>query len=278
MTTHDSRPILVLSATGKTGRRVDQRLTEHGIPVRAGSRSAEPPFDWDDAATWPAALGGVRAVYIAYQPDLAVPGAVDTVGAFARLAADSGVERLVLLAGRGEPEAEEAERTVLDAGVDTTIVRASWFAQNFSENFLLEPILAGEVALPVDGIGEPFVDADDIADVAAAALVEDGHAGRTYDLTGPRLLTFPDAVPEIARATGRDIRFTSITIEEFTASLDADGLAPDAVQLIRYLFGELLDGRNAYLGAGVREALDRTPRDFTDYAAATAASGVWSTA
>ncbi len=177
MTPHDSRPILVLGATGRTGRRVDRRLTEHGIPVRAGSRNAEPPFDWDEAATWPAVLSGVRRVYIAYQPDLAVPGAVETVGAFSRLAADAAVERLVLLAGRGEPEAEDAEHAVLDAGVDTTIIRASWFAQNFSENFLLDPILAGEVALPVDGIGEAFVDADDIADGLQGAL---GRAPRDF--------------------------------------------------------------------------------------------------
>lgn len=277
MTPHDSRPTLVLGATGKTGRRVARRLTEHDIPVRAGSRTAEPPFDWDEAATWPAALSGVRGVYIAYQPDLAVPGAVETVGAFSQLAADAAVEQLVLLAGRGEPEAEDAERAVLDAGVDTTIIRASWFAQNFSENFLLDPILASEVALPVNRIGEAFVDADDIADVATAALVEDGHNGRIYDVTGPRLLTFPDAVAEIARASGREIRFTTITLDEFTAALAAAGLPPDAVQLVGYLFGEVLDGRNAYLGDGLQEALGRAPRDFTDYTVKAAASGVWST-
>jgi uncharacterized protein YbjT (DUF2867 family) len=275
VTTRDSGPILVLGATGKTGRRVAERLVKRSIPVRPGSRGAEPAFDWDQPATWPAALNGVRAVYIADQPDLAVPGAVETVGAFARLAADSGASRLVLLAGRGEPEAEDAERAVQAAGVDTTIVRASWFAQNFSESFLLDSILAGDVALPVDGIGEPFIDADDIADVATAALVDDGHSGRVYDVTGPRLLTFPDAVAEIAQASGRQVRFTTITLEEFTAALLATGLPRDAVELVRYLFGEVLDGRNAHLGNGAQQALHRAPRDFTGYTAKAAANGVW---
>jgi uncharacterized protein YbjT (DUF2867 family) len=269
-------PILVLGATGKTGRRVAERLAARGVPVRKGSRNAQPAFDWDKPATWPAALSGTRAVYIAYQPDVAVPGAVATIGAFARLAAQEGAERLVLLSGRGEPEAEQAEQAVQAAGAAWTIIRSSWFAQNFSEGFLLDPILAGDVALPSDTIGEPFVDVDDIADVATAALLGDGHFGRVYDVTGPRLLTFPEAVAEIAQASGRSIRFTTITIEEFAAALAAQALPPDAISIIRYLFSEVLDGRNARLGDGVQQALGRAPGDFTDYARAAAASGAWS--
>jgi uncharacterized protein YbjT (DUF2867 family) len=277
MTAHASQPILVLGATGKTGGRVAQRLAERGVPVRAGSRAAEPPFDWDNCATWPAALRGARAVYLSYQPDLAVPGAVEIIGAFAQLAADAGLERLVLLSGRGEAEAEHTERAVLAAGVPATIVRSSWFAQNFSEGFLLDSILDGHVALPVDGIGEPFIDVDDIAEIATAALVEDGHTGQLYDVTGPHLLSFPDAVEEIAHASGREIQFTSITLDEFAAELTASGLPADAVHVIRYLFGEVLDGRNAHLGSGVEQALGRTARDFSAYATTAAATGVWST-
>ncbi|MGH2821844.1 MAG: SDR family oxidoreductase, partial [Thermoleophilaceae bacterium] len=146
---------LVLGGTGKTGRRVAERLEARGVPVRVGSRSAEPPFDWEDRDTWAAALDGGGSVYISYYPDLAIPGAPDAVGSFAELAVERGVRRLVLLSGRGEEEAQRAERAVRDTGADWTIVRCSWFSQNFSESFLLESVLAGEVALPVDGVPEP---------------------------------------------------------------------------------------------------------------------------
>jgi len=271
----ETKTTLVLGGTGKTGRRVVERLTARGIPVRGGSRSGEPPFDWEDRITWAPALRDVESVYVSYFPDLAVPGAVATVRSFAELAVESGIRRLVLLSGRGEEEAQRAELAVQQAGAEWTIVRCSWFSQNFSESHLAEPVRAGEVALPAGDVPEPFVDADDIADVAVAALTQEGHAGRLYELTGPRLLTFADAVAEIARASGHEIRFVPITIEQYAGALAEDGLPDDAVALIAYLFTEVLDGRNARLADGVQLALGRPPRDFADYARRTAASGVW---
>ena len=257
---------LVLGATGKTGRRLIERLGERGLAVRAGSRSATPPFDWDDRSTWAPALDGASAAYISYFPDLAVPGAAGTVGDFARLAVESGVRRLVLLSGRGEPEAQRAEQLVQTSGAAWTIVRCSWFAQNFSESFLADPVAAGEVYFPAQGVREPFVDAEDVADVAAAALAEDGHEGRLYELTGPRLLTFPEAVEEIARATGREIRYVPVSVEDFAAGME--GEPEEVVSLVTYLVTEVLDGRNERLANGVREALGREPRDFAEYAEA----------
>ena len=210
---------LVLGGTGKTGRRVADRLMARGVPTRIGSRSGAPPFDWDDRATWAPALRDMEAAYISYFPDVAVPGAVETVGAFAELAVRLGVRRLVLLAGRGEPEAEQAEQAVRDSGAELTIVRSTWFSQNFSEGYFTDQVRSGEVALPAGAVREPFVDVDDIADVAVAALTEDGHVGRLYELTGPRLLTFADAVAEIASATGRDIRYAQISIEAYSGLL-----------------------------------------------------------
>jgi uncharacterized protein YbjT (DUF2867 family) len=266
---------LVLGGTGKTGRRVVDRLRARGHAVRVGSRSAEPPFDWEDRATWAPALEGVGAAYVSYYPDLAVPGAPEAVGAFAEQALAAGARRLVLLSGRGEEEAQRAEAIVQRSGAEWTIVRCSWFSQNFDESYLLDPILAGEVALPTGDVGEPFVDAEDIADVAVAALTEDGHAGRLYELTGPRLLTFADAVAEIATASGRSIRFVPVTVEEYTAAMAEQDLPADVVSLITYLFTEVLDGRNARLADGVQRALGREPRDFRDFARAAAATGVW---
>jgi uncharacterized protein YbjT (DUF2867 family) len=269
-------PVLVLGGTGKVGRRVADRLTARGVPVRIGARSAAPAFDWNNPATWSAVLDGVQYVFISYAPDIAVPGAPQAVQAFTKQAATAGVERVVLLSGRGEEEAEAAERLVRHGPLPWTIVRCSWFAQNFSEDFLLDPVLEGQVALPVDTVTEPFVDCDDIAEVAAEALLDDRHAGQLYELTGPRLLTFNDAIQEIARASARPIRFTTITLEEFAAGLTSAGLHRDEVSLVSYLFSTVLDGRNSSLTDGVARALRRPPRDFADYARETAKTGIWS--
>ena len=275
MTSSPHSPILVLGGTGKTGRRVVSRLQERGAAVRVGSRGGEPPFDWDDRATWAPALHGASAAYISYFPDIALPGAPEAIAELSRLAVAGGTRRLVLLSGRGEQEAQRAEAELRASGADWTIVRCSWFSQNFSEDYLREPVLAGEVALPVGDVPEPFVDADDIADVAVAALTEDGHAGELYELTGPRLLTFADAVGEIADATGRDIRFTPVPDRDYAEELAGHGVPSDIASLLRYLFTEVLDGRNARLADGVQRALGRPARDFRDFARRAAAEGAW---
>jgi uncharacterized protein YbjT (DUF2867 family) len=267
--------VLVLGATGKTGRRVVERLERRGVPVRLGSRSAQPPFDWGDESTWAPALEGASAVYISYFPDLAVPGAPEAVGALAEQARRSGVQRVVLLSGRGEEEAQRSEQVVAAAGIDWTVVRCSWFNQNFSEGYMLDPILGGELALPAGDVPEPFVDAEDIADVAVAALTEDGHAGEIYELTGPRLLTFPEAVAEIGRATGRELRYVEVSMDEYAAAAAEQDIPDDVAWLIRYLFSEVLDGRNAKPADGVRRALGRDARDFADFAREAAASGAF---
>lgn len=271
----NSKPILVLGGTGKTGRRIVGQLMKRGIETRIGSRSAVPPFDWQNRATWSPALLGVGAVYISYQPDLAVPGAVETVRSFAALAVSLGVRKLVLLSGRGEEEAQRAEEVIKGSGADWTILRASWFAQNFSENFLLDALLDGTVALPVREIGEPFIDVEDIADIAVAALTESGHAGQLYELTGPRLLTFAQAVNEIAGASGRSISVEQVTPEQYSEALARHAVPEDVAALVMYLFTTVLDGRNAYVTDGVQRALGREPRDFADYMRDTVATGVW---
>ncbi|MFD0692494.1 NAD(P)H-binding protein [Paenibacillus sp. GCM10027628] len=275
MNNHTGEKFLILGGTGKTGRRVAERMTMRGLPIRIGSRSGDLSFDWENPATWEAALQNVKAVYITYYPDLAVPGAADAICSFARLAVKNGVKRLVLLSGRGEEEAQRSEQALRESGADWTILRASWFSQNFSENFLLDSVLGGTVALPVGDVGEPFIDADDIADVAVAALTEDGHVGQLYELTGPRMLTFAEAIAEIAKSSGQDVRYVQISVEEFTSGLAQAGVPADVTALLTYLFTEVLDGRNANLTDGVQRALGREPRDFADYAKRTAATGVW---
>jgi uncharacterized protein YbjT (DUF2867 family) len=266
--------ILVIGSTGKTGKRVADRLEKRGVAVRHGSRSADIPFDWDSPQTWAAALEGVDKVYLTYHPDLAVPGSVEAVSKLTELAKDAGVRRLVLLSGRNEAEAEKAERVVMASGLEWTIARCAFFAQNFSEGAWLDEVLAGTVSLPVDDVQEPFVDADDIADVAVAALTDDRHVGQVYELTGPRLLSFRDAVAEIGKAAGRDIGFVSVPIEEYAAMLAEYVLPQDFIWLLNHLFTTVL-GSKVQLADGVQRALGREPKDFTDYADDTAATGVW---
>ncbi|WP_208543695.1 NAD(P)H-binding protein [Rathayibacter sp. VKM Ac-2804] len=266
--------MLIIGGTGKTGRRVVDRLTAKGVEVRVGSRSGTPPFDWNDRSTWAAAVEGQKAVYVTYYPDLAFPGVSELIGDFSRLAVAAGVERLVLLSGRGEEGALASEQALQEAGARWTIVRCNWFDQNFDESFFLEPVREGVIAIPAGDAVEPFVDAEDIADVVVAALTEDGHDGAVYELSGPRLLSFAEVAAELSRATGREIVYAPVTPEEYGAMLEREGLPQDFVEL----FTIILDGRNASVTDGVRRALGREPRDFTDYAREVAATGVWAPA
>ncbi|MGW7199527.1 NmrA family NAD(P)-binding protein [Streptomyces chryseus] len=267
--------VLVTSGTGKTGRRVVERLTALGVTVRSGSRTGVVRFDWEDASTWGPALRGADAAYVAYYPDLAAPGAAEAVRTFGRIARESGVRRLVLLSGRGEPEAVVAEEALRESGVALTVVRAAFFAQNFDEGVLAEGVVAGEVAFPAGGTAEPWVHADDLADVVVAALTREEHAGLVHELTGPRLLTFDEVATEISKATGREVRYVPLSGPQYAALLEEYGMPAPEARWISGLFTSLLDGHNASLTDGVRRVLGREAKDFTDFAREAAASGAW---
>ncbi|GAB2926930.1 Rossmann-fold NAD(P)-binding domain-containing protein [Streptomyces mayteni] len=274
---NENHEILILGGTGKTGRRVAALLPG----ARVASRAGTPPFDWTDRATWAPVLDGVRAAYLAYYPDITAPWAADVLGAFAERAARAGVERLVLLSARGLPTARPAERAVCEAGTGWTVLRGSWFCQNFSEEFPAAGIRErGELVLPAapDTV-EAFVDADDIAEVAVAALIEgrlDGRPGgwldgRTLELTSPRALTLAESVAELGRATGREIRYRAVSAGAYAAHLTADvGLPNEVAGMLAALFAEALDGRNAAVTDDVAAVLGRPARDFADFASATA--------
>lgn len=269
-----SLPILVIGATGKTGRRVADLLEAEGHAVRRASRSSPTRFDWDEADTWPSALEGVSAIYINYYPDLAFPDAPGKIQMLTDMAAAVGVEKLVMLAGRGEPRAEACEEIVRRSGLDYTLVRAAWFAQNFSEGFLYDAVTQGMLALPAGDVAEPLVDIDDVAEVVAAALTDPGHARQEYDVTGPHLLSFDEATAELSRATGRAVAYQPISFEQFhDALIELDGLllADVFTEVCRQIF----DGRNARLGDGVQRALGREPRDFAAFCAQATVEGAW---
>lgn len=274
MPTSRNEPVLIIGGAGKTGSRVNALLNSRGIATRPVSRSTTPAFDWTRPDTWSAALSGVRSAYVTFQPDLAVEGSEQAITRLSEIARQRGLERVVLLSGRGEPGAQRAEAALQASGVAWTIVRASWFNQNFSEGYLRDSVLAGEIALPAGPVPEPFVDADDIADVAFAALTDSRHANKLYEVTGPRALTFAEAVGEIAAALDRPIRYVQISPDDFVVSMRAYA-SEDIVRLMHELFTVVLDGRNVNVMHGVRDALGRAPRDFSDYVRRTAASGVW---
>jgi len=267
--------ILIIGKNGKTGGRVNQRLQALGYETRAVSRSTTPSFDWEDRSTWRSAIAGARAAYVTYQPDLAVPNAEADIKAFVQIAAEVGLEHIVLLSGRGEQGAERAEAILKDSGISWNIVRASWFAQNFSESFMLEGILAGELVLPADDTVEPFIDVDDIADVAVAAITQSGLRNKLFEVTGPRAMTFAQCVAEISEVTGYPVKYSSVPIDAYIGALKEQGAAEDLQWLLRELFSVVFDGRNSNVMSGVEQALGRPATDFKTYLQKTVESGVW---
>ena len=270
-------PILIIGKNGKTGMRVNQHLQALGYATRPVSRSTKPAFDWENSATWRSAIEGTTAAYVTYQPDLAVPGAESTIKEFVRVAAETGLKHIVLLSGRGEEGAQRAEEVLKASGLSWNIVRASWFCQNFSESFMLEGIMAGELVLPAGDTVEPFIDADDIADVVVAALTEPGHRNRLYEVTGPRALSFAQCIQEISDALGRPVKYTSVPVDQYINALREQGVPEDLQWLLRELFTVVFDGRNSNVMSGVEEALGRPATDFKAYVQKTIESGVWNT-
>jgi uncharacterized protein YbjT (DUF2867 family) len=272
----ETKKILLLGGNGKTGRRVAQLLNNvNNVEVRIGSRSENPPFDWEKPETWPEAIKGIDTVYITFQPDLAIPTAPGIIKQFTTLATENGVKKMVLLSGRGEKEAQVCEEIVKSTAREWTIVRASWFNQNFSESIFLEPILAGFVALPKADILEPFTDADDIAAVVAEVLLNEKHNGKTYELTGPELLNFEQAITEIAKITGREITFQALSLDDYIDMLRGYQVPEDVIWLVNYLFSEVLDGRNSNITNDIEKVLGRKATNFTEYVQKTAKTGIW---
>nr|WP_067293359.1 NAD(P)H-binding protein [Marinobacterium profundum] len=268
-------PIVVIGGTGKTGSRVLEKLEAKGVDVRSASRSGPVPFDWRKPGTWADVVAGAKSIYITFAPDLAVPGSFEAISAFVDLAVREGVQRLVLLSGRGEDEAQRCEKIVMESGAEWTVVRASWFSQNFSEGEFSPMVQQGVIALPAGKVAEPFIDIEDIADVVVAALVQPGHSGEVYEVTGPRLLTFSQVAQELALATGREVRYVPISLQSFSQGLEENNAPAEMRWLLEYLMGTVLDGRNAQLADGVQRALGREPRDFRQFAQAVAETGVW---
>ncbi len=272
-TTLDPRPFLVVPGNGLTGSRVSSRLAAAGHPIRTLSRSTRPAFDWNRPTDWPGLIAGARAAYVAYIPDIALPEAAEALAEFGRVAAAAGVERLVLLSGRGEAESEFAESRLRAGGVPTAVLRSNWFAQNFTEGFFAELTFDGVLALPVGDVVEPFTDVDDLAEAAVSLLTRETASDDTFVVSGARALSFADAVAELSAATGDEqFRFEQVSMADFLAGLEAYDVPSDYREMLGWLFSEVLDGRNSIPGDGVDRVLGRTATDFGDFARRTAAA------
>jgi len=269
--------ILITGATGKTGRRVSALLRGRGLPVRDASRTSATPFDWDDPATWPAAVDGVRSVYVVH-PDLYAARTAERLLAFGRLAVQAGAARAVMVSvPRGEDAGSaavvHAEQQLVDAGLGLTVLRLRWFAQNLTEDFLADAVARGDLRLPAGDGAEAFVDADDIAEVAVAALTDDSHAGREYDLTGPRTLTFGDVADEITAAIGRTVSYTPLSAPAYIAEQIADGVPEEWARFSAGLYAQIASGALDSTSTDIADVLGRPARDFREFAAAAASEG-----
>lgn len=255
--------ILVIGATGKTGRRVTSALDALGVDYRPVSRHTEIRFDWTDQSTWAAALDGVTAAYL-----VPVGNTIDAaeVAAFVPQAVAAGVRRLVLLTARGQPEGDGRERAVRESGVEWTILRPTWFAHNFSEDFFHQQVLEGEIALPIGGDGgHPFIHAQDIADVAVAALTQEGHSGVTYELSGPRALSFGEVVARIGDVSGRSVRLVDVPVADYTGALMEAGFDSVYAEVLTMSLTAMRDGHDDAISDGVPSVLGRDGRSFEDY-------------
>ncbi|WP_367320134.1 SDR family oxidoreductase [Streptomyces sp. HUAS ZL42] len=267
--------VVVTGASGRTGSRVAQAAEAAGLSVRAATRAQG--FDWRDRSTWAQTLRGADAAYLVYPSDVGAPDAARGVGLLAHEAVSLGVRRLVLLSSRGEERARPTEEALRESGADWTVVRAAWFAQNFSEGPLVEGLRqSGELVFPGGDAREPFVDLRDVAEVVVAALTAgDRYVGQSLAVSGPRLLTWGEAVAEIGEAAGRELMYTPVSAVQHGENLAGFGVPAEEVEFLVELFESLLDGRNAYLSDGVQEVLGREPRDFREFAREAAAAGVW---
>ncbi len=268
--------ILVIGGTGKTGSRVVEQLQNKGFEPRIGSRQASPSFDWNNKDTWVNVLNGIEKMYVTYYPDLAVPGAKEAIQSLTYLAKELGVKKMVLLSGKGEIEAEACEKIVMTSGIDFTIVRASWFNQNWSESFFLESILSREVALPMSDVLIPFVDANDIAEVATTVLLDDSYNDQIIEVTGPELITFKDIINIISKTSNRSLKFHEITLEQYIDGMKQMQIPNDVVWLIEYLFSHVLTNpKNQQVVNDIERVLGRKAKTFIEYAKETAKTGIW---
>ncbi|MFD0363554.1 NAD(P)H-binding protein [Nocardia sp. GCM10030253] len=269
--------VLVLGATGKTGRPVVDALVARGVKVRAASRNPAPTadgietvrFDWADRGTWEPALANVDGLYVV--GPYAEPNGAVLVREL--LAAAPLIRRVVLLSVLGADLLPDVvpmagwEADVRDSGKEWTILRPNWFQQNFGEGFAASLRDTGSLELPAADATLGFVDTRDIADVAAAALTAAGHAGQVYVLTGPESLSHAQAMTILGTSAGRNLQYTPLTADQFAARLRGAGADDNSITWQLGLFTLIRDGVNATVTDTVERITGHPARPLAAYAA-----------
>ncbi len=271
---------LILGGSGRTGSRVAQHLADHGARARTASRhTSDVLFDWDDSSTYPAALEAVDRVYLV-TPVMRVRYA-EQVAAFLDQAEAIGVRHVTLLStynGNLAPREIDIAAVETDlasrAAFTHSILRPAWVMQNFADNHL--PIIDGTLAVPSGGRAEAFVDAADIAAVAAETLLHpDTHAGASYDLTGPQAMTFDEVARGIAAVSGRPVTYQDIDQEVWIDAAVAAGVPADYTPMLRWLTGAVIAGNGSRPTGDIATIIDRPATSFEAFA--TFNTSAWTT-
>lgn len=270
--------VWIEGATGKAGKRVVAALTAAGVPVRAASRHPGEPsgsvtpvrFDWYDESTWTPAVGDAAAVFLK-----GLDSDDDAAAIMTRFLAASSVSRVVLMSAVGVDRTPEAaprravELAVERSGKSWTILRPSWFLQNFDEDEWVFARALRERNELYAGSGESrvgFTDTRDLADAAVAVLTEDGHEGRGYTITGPDQLTFGEMAQLLAEVSGRPIRHVDATPSEHRAHFAKSGRPEAWVNHMLHLFELVRAGVFSPVTADFERLTGKKPRTPRQYA------------
>jgi uncharacterized protein YbjT (DUF2867 family) len=267
---------LILGGAGKVGRRVARLLELDGHPVRAVSRSTSQRFHWRDSSTWRPALDDVDGVFVV-GPGSATDWSPLLAG-FLDAASTAGVRHAVLLSSRGvefllDGNVARAEQALRTGRLPWTILRPTHFAQNFTEAMFIP--VDGHILAPVGDGAEPFIDVEDIAEVAAHVLAKGGAAGETVELSGPAAITFDQAAGILSEATGRPLTFRDQTGDGHIGALRAVGTPEEYVRWRMAMLDGIRRGADAYLSDGVTRILQRPATDFTAWARREATRAPW---
>jgi uncharacterized protein YbjT (DUF2867 family) len=278
--TNTSQPALILGGSGRTGSLVARHLVEHGIRARTASRrGSDVCFDWDDPATYPGALTGTDQVYLV-TPVLRVRYA-GQVAAFLDQAEAAGVRHITFLSTyNGDRAPREIDIAAVEADLASreafthSILRPAWVMQNFTDDHL--PVINGTLTVPSGGGSEAFVDAADIAAVAAETLLHPGaHAGARYALTGPQAITFDDAAATIAAVSGQPVVYKDIDQEAWISGAITAGVPAGYAVMLRWLTGAIIAGEGSEPTGDIETVAGRPPASFEAFARRNAAA--WTT-
>ena len=248
------------------------------MPTRTASRhDSDSRFDWDDPGTYANALMGVHSVYLV-TPTMRVRY-LEPVSRFLDLAETAGVKHVTLLSTfNGDRAPQEIDVAAVEDDVANrarfthSILRPAWVMQNFADDHL--PIIDGHLVVPSRGGAEAFVDALDVAEVAAQTLLHPReHAGATYSLTGVRAMTFVDIAQTITTVSGRKITYQDIDQETWISGAIAAGLPTDYAVMLRWLTGAIIAGEGSKPTGEVDAILGRPATSFKTFATRHAA--VW---